>query len=115
MYAYANGGIEAYAAGGFPSGIYAGGEPIHKFAEPETIWEAYINGKPSERDRNRQIWVESGEWLGIMQEIRAALSGNTAREPVNLTQNIYPQPGMSEGEIGRIAAARVGDRLRGML
>ena len=74
IYAYANGGIEAYANGGFPSGIYKGGTPIHKFAEPETLWEAYISGKPSERDRNRQIWVESGERLGIMKEVRAALS-----------------------------------------
>lgn len=74
MYAYANGGIEAYANGGFPSGIYKGGTPIHKFAEPETLWEAYISGKPSERDRNRQIWIESGERLGIMKEVRAALS-----------------------------------------
>ncbi len=74
MYAYANGGVEAYANGGFPSGIYKGGTPIHKFAEPETLWEAYISGKPSERDRNRQIWVESGERLGIMKEVRAALA-----------------------------------------
>ena len=74
IYAYANGGIEAYANGGFPSGIYKGGTPIHKFAEPETLWEAYISGKPSERERNRQIWVESGERLGIMKEVRAALA-----------------------------------------
>lgn len=56
MYAYANGGIEAYAGGGFATGIYKGGTPIHKFAEPETGWEAYISGKPDQRDRNRQIW-----------------------------------------------------------
>jgi len=111
----ANGNIVAYANGGISTGIYAGGAPIHKFAEPETGWEAYISGKPSERDRNRQIWVESGERLGIMQEIRAALAASGARESVNLTQQIYPQPGMSEVEIGNIAAAKIGNRLRGRL
>lgn len=65
FYAYANGGIESYAFGGFPTGIYSGGPPIHKFAEPETGWEAYISGKPSERDRNRQIWQETGHRLGM--------------------------------------------------
>lgn len=77
MYAYANGGIESYAGGGFPAGIYSGGAPIHKFAEPETIWEAYISGKPDQRDRNRQIWIDAGDRLGMGEqiggEIRAAL------------------------------------------
>ena len=63
--ASANGNIFAYANGGISTGIYSGGAPIHKFAEPETGWEAYISGKPSERDRNRQIWVEAGERLGV--------------------------------------------------
>lgn len=75
LHAYANGGIQEFAGGGFPTGIYSGGAPIHKFAEPETLWEAYISGKPDQRDRNRQIWVETGERLGVMQEIRAALQG----------------------------------------
>ncbi len=65
IYAYANGGIAAYADGGLSTGIYKGGAPIHKFAEPETIWEAYISGKPDQRERNRQIWVETGERLGM--------------------------------------------------
>lgn len=74
LFAYANGGIEAYANGGFPTGIYKGGAPIHKFAEPETGWEAYISGKPDQRDRNRQIWQETGARLGM----------STAAAPVSL-------------------------------
>lgn len=77
MYAYADGGIEAYANGGFPTGIYKGGAPIHKFAEPETGWEAYISGKPDQRDRNRQIWVESGDRLGMGEVLKALASGAT--------------------------------------
>jgi len=73
----ADGFIEQYANGGFASGIYKGGSPIHKFAEPETIWEAYISGKPDQRDRNRQIWVETGDRLG-MGDIVKALSGGSA-------------------------------------
>ena len=61
----ANGNIIAYANGGVATGIYSGGPPIHKFAEPETGWEAYISGKPSERERNRQIWAETGDRLGL--------------------------------------------------
>lgn len=113
MYAYANGGIEAYASGGFPTGIYKGGEPIHKFAEPETGWEAYISGKPSERDRNRQIWSEAGSRLG-MGDVLKALSGAGAGgsgAQVNMTVN--PQPGMSEAEVGRIAADKVSWALKG--
>lgn len=62
---YANGGIQEYANGGLSTGIYSGGTPIIKFAEQETGWEAFISGKPSERDRNRQIWVEAGNRLGV--------------------------------------------------
>nr|WP_246332283.1 phage tail tape measure protein [Canibacter oris] len=78
MFAYANGGVEAYAGGGFPSGIYKGGAPIHKFAEPETGWESYISGKPDVRDRNRQIWVETGNRLGVFDEIKQVLAALAA-------------------------------------
>lgn len=65
----ANGNLfdtEAFADGGFPTGIYAGRpQSIHKFAEPETIWEAYISGKPDARDRNIGIWQETGRRLGV--------------------------------------------------
>lgn len=94
MYAYANGGIEAYANGGFPSGIYKGGTPIHKFAEPETLWEAYISGKPSERDRNRQIWVESGERLGAFASLERKLEtliGNSGSR-INMGGVTFTQP-----------------------
>lgn len=62
---HANGGIEEYADGGVRTGVYRGGEPLLKFAEPETGWEAFISGKPSERARNRQIWAETGQRLGM--------------------------------------------------
>lgn len=61
----ADGAIHAYADGGISTGIYKGGTPIIKFAEPETGWEAFISGKASQRDRNRQIWVETGNRLGM--------------------------------------------------
>ncbi|MCH9836049.1 phage tail tape measure protein [bacterium] len=75
---YANGGIASYAGGGVHPGIYSGGEPIIKFAEPETGWESFISGKISERDRNRQIWVETGNrldvWAGLDQKIATAVA-----------------------------------------
>lgn len=69
----ADGGLfqyqQAFADGGFPTGIYAGrAGSIHKFAEPETGWEAYISGKSSQRSRNIGIWQETGRRLGVDME-----------------------------------------------
>lgn len=77
--AYENGGMHEFAAGGgINTGIYSGGTPLIKFAEPETQWEAFISGKPDQRDRNRQIWVESGERLGMGDVLKALASGSTS-------------------------------------
>ena len=90
MNTYANGGIQSFAGGGFPTGIYSGGTPIHKFAEPETRWEAYISGKSGQEARNRQIWVEAGRRLG-MGAMSGSSDGNATsslgRNPIVL--NVY--------------------------
>jgi TP901 family phage tail tape measure protein len=82
----ANGAVydyQAFADGGFASGIYAGRQgSIHKFAEPETIWEAYISGKPDARDRNIGIWQETGRRLGV--EPAPAASGMAFPDQVTL-------------------------------
>jgi hypothetical protein len=54
---------QAFANGG--EGIYSGGAPLYKFAEPETGWEAFISGRPGQNARNRQIWQAAGEKLGV--------------------------------------------------
>lgn len=112
MYEYANGGIESYANGGMPTGIYPGGRPLYKFAEPETQWEAFISGKPDQRDRNRQIWMETGERLGMVAEIQKAIGGAGRGPAVNVSQTINPAPGMSEAQIGNAAAAKVSWAMR---
>lgn len=62
----ANGNLFQFAnGGGLDTGIYSGGMPLTRFAEPETRWEAFISGKPGQEDRNRQIWVEAGRRLGV--------------------------------------------------
>lgn len=63
--ANANGGMYSYADGGFGAGIYSGGAPLYKFAEPETRWEAFISGKPGQEARSRQIWAQAGRKLGM--------------------------------------------------
>lgn len=64
-YSSANGNLFSYADGGFASGIYAGRPgSIHKFAEPETRWEAYISGKPGQEARNLAIAAEAMQRLG---------------------------------------------------
>lgn len=98
FYEYADGGIASYASGGFRGpDIYRGGENIHKFAEPETGWEAYISGKPDQKDRNVGVWMQAGERLGVLSQ--AAPSG----PPVQVHQVIHVQPGMSEEDIQRAA------------
>lgn len=62
LHEYANGGAVVHA--GIPTGIYAGGANIHKFAEPETRWEAYISGKPGLEQRNIGIALEALKRLG---------------------------------------------------
>lgn len=58
-----------FATGGaVETGIYAGrAGAIHKFAEPETVWEAYISGKPDQRERNVGIWQATGRRLGVTE------------------------------------------------
>ncbi|RLP69323.1 hypothetical protein D9V30_08430 [Mycetocola reblochoni] len=59
------GKAQAFANGGFPTGIYAGRPgAIHKFAEPETGWEAYVSGRPGQEPRNRKILEEAAARLG---------------------------------------------------
>jgi len=64
----ANGGMydyQAFSSGGFATGIYTGrAGGIHKFAEPETGWEAFISGRPGQEGRNRGIALEAYERLG---------------------------------------------------
>jgi hypothetical protein len=62
----ANGNVHEYANGGVPTGIYAARPgAIHKFAEPETGWEAYISGKPGQEERNAGIAMRALDRLGV--------------------------------------------------
>ena len=90
----ADGALTQYAAGGINQAgqivarapmMARGGDNI-MWAEPETGWEAYISGKPSELARNQQIWWEAGKRLGIVSamadggirtpsDVKGAISG----------------------------------------
>jgi hypothetical protein len=79
---------QAFASGGFSSGIYSGRSGgIHKFAEPETRWEAYISGKPGEEERNRRFVWEAGERLGMWG---AGSGGGSSQVTNNHTFNLQP-------------------------
>ncbi len=96
----ANGNLFEFAnGGGLQTGIYAGGPPITRFAEPETVWEAFISGKPDQRERNRQIWVETGERLGM-----SAAGGGVA--PVVYVQNPFTGKYLL-GKVDQIANAAI--------
>jgi TP901 family phage tail tape measure protein len=95
LFAYANGAVAAannalaFANGGFAPGIYAGRQgAIHKFAEPETRWEAYISGKPGQERRNLAIWEAAGERLGAFGRGGDGIDGRTlAPMPSQYTTN----------------------------
>ncbi len=70
LYDYAR----AFANGGFASGIYRGGPAIHKFAEYETGWEAYISGKPGQERENTGYAIEALRRLGGLGDLRHALA-----------------------------------------
>lgn len=92
-----NGRVMAFASGGFASGIYSGrAGGIHKFAEPETRWEAYVSGKPGQEARNRSILMEAGERLGMWRAApavqHATASGAQGRAGNYVQQLIVQNP-----------------------
>lgn len=62
-------GSLTFAAGGITR------RGIHRFAEPESLWEAYISGRtPEQRQLDREIWEETGRLLGYIQDDEGAAS-----------------------------------------
>lgn len=86
--ANANGGLHSYANGGMAPGVYAGGTPMYKFAEPETRWEAFISGKPGQEGRNRGVLMEAAQRLGMVSPSYVSASspqgGGGSRTEVNM-------------------------------
>lgn len=91
------GGVKYFADGGIESGTYRGGRTLYGFAEPGVPWETFISGKPSERERNRQIWAETGARLGVTP----TASGPQIKVIVNAA------PGMDENRIVDRAVKRI--------
>ena len=102
-----SGGVKSFAAGGVEPGIYPyspGG--IHKFAEEYD--EAYMSMDPRRKARSYDVWVEAGNRFGFQQP---QSSGD--QRPINLSQTINTQPGMSESQVARKAADGINKALRG--
>lgn len=60
LYTYAR----AFNSGGVAEGVYRGGPPLYKFAEPETRWEAFISGRPGKEKENIGYALEALHRLG---------------------------------------------------
>jgi hypothetical protein len=108
----ANGGFYSYSNGGFAPGVYAARPgAIHKFAEPETGWEAYISGKPSVRSENIGAWAEAGRRLGAIQsapmEYASTSGGGAVSNRTTNNWNISAPAGPSPEVIGKSLAATV--------
>lgn len=107
---------QAFADGGFPTGIYKGrAGAIHKFAEPQTRWEAYISGKPGQEKRNRMIAQEALSRLGGDSPNYAG-GGSYGSNNTNITNSsesitnhfsVIPIPGQSADEQVFSAARRL--------
>lgn len=86
-------GVKAFADGGFGmDGRYYSRQPMLipggkniLWGEKETGWEAYISGKPSERNRNLEILGMAADRLGA--QVTAFANGGTSgrRDPVAAT------------------------------
>lgn len=88
------GGVQAFASGGFPSGIYAGRQGgIHKFAESEmgVPWETYISGRAQDRARNIGLWQRTGDLLGAWRTA-PAVSYSRAASSQTETRTVVKQP-----------------------
>lgn len=97
----------AFENGGIASGIYKGRPAaIHKFAEQNTVWEAYISGKPSQKDRNIAVWEATGARLGVSQAQPITYVTNTIA-PV-----IHAAPGMDETALTNKIVRRVEEKLK---
>lgn len=125
---FANGGVNALGqmVPRVPQ-IVAGGANI-LWGEPETGWEAYISGKPSELARNRQIHAEAGRRLGVESLPVSAryavghLSGSAtsgASAPRSAVSSPVQQMGdvlaeFTDAQIDKLAAAFERGQVRGM-
>lgn len=104
-----DGSVEAFARGGFPSGVYSGvNGGLHKFAEKEkgVKWEAYISGREADRDRNIGIAYESLRRMGVN-------GGGGSTTTVSAPITVQAVPGMSEEQVGLAAAEKLNYALRG--
>lgn len=84
-------GVREFANGGtsFPSGVYAGGQNIHKFAETGLPWETYISPKPGHERENIGYALESLARLGydpaVMGSRGGAVSSSSSTVHMNVT------------------------------
>lgn len=104
------GRAQAFASGGFPTGIYSGGTPIYKFAEPETKWEAFISGRAGEETRNRKIWAQAGMRLGMYGgggNGGGGATSHTTTIPVNIKVEGESDPSVFAALAGQGVAARL--------
>lgn len=89
------GRVQSFANGGFPTGIFTGGLPMYKFAEPETGWEAFISGRKGQEARNLAIASDAVARLGGMvvtpQQLRQARSGAQGASHVDRSLHLSVQ------------------------
>lgn len=90
-----SGRMESFANGGFPTGIFSGGAPIYKFAEPETNWEAFISGRRGQEERNR------GVALAALDRLGGAPTGP------NISIQVIAAPGMDVNELAEEVSRKI--------
>ncbi|GAB3125939.1 phage tail tape measure protein [Glaciibacter psychrotolerans] len=103
---------QPFANGGFPTGIYKGRPGgIHRFAEQETGWEAYISGKPGMEERNRSIALDALGRLGPPQyapsRAQYAAGSSVSGDTFQATFQLAPAAGRSLSDQAFEAARRL--------
>lgn len=89
------GRVQSFANGGFPTGIFTGGLPMYKFAEPETGWEAFISGRKGQEARNLAIASDAVSRLGGMvvtpHQLRQARSESSGGSRIDRSLHLSVQ------------------------
>jgi uncharacterized protein YukE len=101
--------VKQFDTGGFASGIYNGrAEGIHKFAEGNLPWEAYISPHPGHRQKNLAILDEVGYRLHAWQRPSSSAAPQPAavgapHAPITYAPVINQRPGVSDRRIAQVA------------
>ncbi|MGN6272268.1 MAG: phage tail tape measure protein [Protaetiibacter sp.] len=102
--------VIANAGGAIREGMYSGGPPLYKFAEPETGWETFISGRPGRERENFGYALESMMRLSQQMGYSLGMSGGGSQVDQSVTANFKV-----DAADPVVAAEFIGQRISGYM